>query len=228
MATVVRSGLRLDRDRKPGRGDRHRVNVSPTLPRERVPKPPPLRRERGERTLDLVFRACTYTTATREFEPVPRIQPEPDRGNEQQRADQSGSRAEDKQPEQRGRHTAGRRLSGPGEPTELLAARVVQRAASSPIAIMPLIVAPASDVSAAPAPRGTLPGGGNDSRSARAIPGPAVRRYPCFVPSRREFVPSTRSRAHIHRYCRVSAPGNGIGAGSVGYGEGADLQVEIN
>jgi hypothetical protein len=32
MTTVARSGLCLDRDRNPGRGDRDRVNASPTLP----------------------------------------------------------------------------------------------------------------------------------------------------------------------------------------------------
>ena len=96
------------------------------------------------------------------------------------------------------------------------AARVVQHAASSPIASMPLIVAPASDVSPAPTPRGTPPRQRERRTAGRATPGRGVRRYPCFVPNRREFVPLTRSRAHIHRYCRVSASGNGTGASSVG------------
>ena len=74
MAPVVRSGLRLDRDRNPGRRDRHRVDVSPALPRQRVPKPPPLRLERGERALHLVLRVGADSTATSERKPVPSVE----------------------------------------------------------------------------------------------------------------------------------------------------------
>jgi hypothetical protein len=90
---------------------------------------------------------------------------------------------------------------------------------------MPPIVAPAADV---PQPQILTgpPWRANNGRLARATPDPGVRGYPCFVATRREFVPSARSRAHIHRYCRVSAPGNGIGANSGLYGESADLQAE--
>ena len=52
---VVDPGLRLDRDRDAGRGDRDRVDVSPALPPQRVPQPPPLRHEGGKRVLHLVF-----------------------------------------------------------------------------------------------------------------------------------------------------------------------------
>jgi hypothetical protein len=65
MATVVRSGLRLDNDRNAGRGDRYRVDVSPALPGQRVTQPPALRPQRRERALDLVFRASADSTAKR-------------------------------------------------------------------------------------------------------------------------------------------------------------------
>jgi hypothetical protein len=91
---------------------------------------------------------------------------------------------------------------------------------------MPRIVALTSDVAAAPGSSRDLPWRGNDIRLARATPEPGVRGYPCLVSTRIEFVPSARSRAHIHRYCRVSALGDGIGASSGGYGESADLQAE--
>jgi hypothetical protein len=70
MATIVRPGLCLDRDGNAGGSNRHRVKVSPTLPRQRVPKPPPLGLERGERALHLVLRAGADSTATSEQKPV--------------------------------------------------------------------------------------------------------------------------------------------------------------
>jgi hypothetical protein len=70
MATVVRPALRLDRDGDADRRDRHRVDVSPAVPRQRVPKPPPLGLERGERALHLVLRAGADSTATSEQKPV--------------------------------------------------------------------------------------------------------------------------------------------------------------
>jgi hypothetical protein len=40
VTRVVGPGFRLDRDSHAGGGDRHRVDVSPTLPRQRMPQPP--------------------------------------------------------------------------------------------------------------------------------------------------------------------------------------------
>jgi hypothetical protein len=224
VALVIGPRFRLDRNCNPGRGDRHRVDVSPPLPREGMPQPPALRLKGRERALDLVFRAGTHATAASKREPVPRLEAESDGGEEQQTADQRGSRARDQHPQQRGRGAAGRRPPSPGEPAELLAARVVQSGTSSPIASMPRIVAPPSDVSQPRLLTGP-PWRGNNGQPGRATPDPGARGYPCFVPTRREFVPSARSRAHTHRYSRVSAPGNGIGTNSVGYGESADLQA---
>jgi len=56
MTSVVCPGLGLDRDGDPAGRDRHRVDVTLALPRQRVPKPPPLRLESGERALHLVLR----------------------------------------------------------------------------------------------------------------------------------------------------------------------------
>src|SRR5664280_701740 len=107
MATVVRSGFYLDRDRNAGGRDRHRVDVSPALPRQRVPQPPALRPEGGERALHLVLRASAYSTATSERKPVASVETQP------------------------GDHASQRRLSGVREPAILLATRVVHAAIAS-------------------------------------------------------------------------------------------------
>jgi hypothetical protein len=93
---VARMEERLSR----GRRDRHRVDVSLALPRQRVPKPPPLRLERGERALHLVLRVGADSTATSERKPVPGVETQPDGHDEQQPADRRRSRARDYQPEQ--------------------------------------------------------------------------------------------------------------------------------
>src|SRR5206468_1894613 len=101
MATTVRSGLRLDCDRDPSRGDRHRVNVSPALPPERMPQPPPLRPQRRKRALNVVLRASADTATPGEREPVASIEPEPDRGDKQQAGEGHRSRTPDDKSEQR-------------------------------------------------------------------------------------------------------------------------------
>ena len=48
--------------------------MSLALPRQRVPKPPPLRLQRRERGLHLVLRVGADTTATSERKPVPSVE----------------------------------------------------------------------------------------------------------------------------------------------------------
>src|ERR1019366_9801057 len=93
VAHVVAPGLGLDRDRHAGGGDRHRVDLSPALPWQRVPKPPALRLEGGERTLDIILRAGADSTATSGRKPVPSVETEPDGREEQQPAERRRSRA---------------------------------------------------------------------------------------------------------------------------------------
>jgi len=57
MMSVVRPGLRLDRDGNAARRDRHRVDVSPALPRQRMSQPPALGLQRRKRALNGVLRA---------------------------------------------------------------------------------------------------------------------------------------------------------------------------
>ena len=87
VAHVVAPGLGLDRDRHAGGGDRHRVDVSPASPWQRVPKPPALRLEEGERAMHLVLRAGADSTAIRERKPVPSAEPQPYGCEEQQPAE---------------------------------------------------------------------------------------------------------------------------------------------
>jgi hypothetical protein len=131
MATVVRPGLRLDRDDDADRRDRHRVDVSPALPRQRVPKPPPLGLERGERALHLVLRAGADSTATSERKPVSSVETQPYGWQKQQPGDRRRSRARDHKSEQRGDDASQARFAGVREPAILLATRVVHAAIAS-------------------------------------------------------------------------------------------------
>ena len=123
MTSVERSGLSLDgflpRGGNAGGRDRHRVDVPLTLPRQRVPKPPPLRLERGERALHLVFRAGADTTATSERKPAPSIETQPDGRENQQPAERRRSRDRNREPEQPDDDAFQRRLSGVREPAVL-------------------------------------------------------------------------------------------------------------
>ena len=139
MATVVRSGLRLDRDRNPGRGDRHRVNVSPTLPRQRMPQPPALRLQRRERTLHLVLRASTDAATTGEREPVASVEAEPERGEEQQPGERRRSRARRQParaaPRRRSPPPPGRRATDAGTAVDARSSTdVLTRSADLPVA----------------------------------------------------------------------------------------------
>ncbi len=85
VTLVVGPGLGLDRDRWPGWGDRHRVDVAPGPPRQRVPKPPPVHPESGDRALHLVLRACPDPAPTNERKPVASVHAQPD-GREEREA----------------------------------------------------------------------------------------------------------------------------------------------
>ena len=89
MTSVVCPGLRLDRYRDPVRGDRHRVDVSPTLPRQRMPQPPALRLQRCQRALDGVLRAGPDPAPASEREPVARAQAERSGDDEQAHGDET-------------------------------------------------------------------------------------------------------------------------------------------
>ena len=130
MALVVRPGLRFDRNRNPGRGDRHRVNVSRTPPGQRVPQPPAVCLQRRERTMHLVLRASTDAATTGECEPVPSVEAEPERDDEQQPLERPRSRAPDHQREQhRGGAPRGRPARAQQTPV-LLSTRVIQPTSS--------------------------------------------------------------------------------------------------
>jgi hypothetical protein len=129
MAPVVGSGLRLDCDRNPGRGDRHRVDISRSLPPKRVPQPPALGPERHECTLHVVLRASTYATPTGESEPVASADTEHHGEHQEQRAGHGSTDGDDAHSED-GRHRARQgQTSSPQRPSVLLAARVVRHTA---------------------------------------------------------------------------------------------------
>ncbi len=111
------------------RRDRDRVDVS--LPRQRVPQPPPLRLERGERPLHFVLRAGADSTTTNERKPVPSVETEPNGHEEQRPGERDRSGARDHEPEQGGDDASERRLAGVGEPAILLATRVVHAATAA-------------------------------------------------------------------------------------------------
>lgn len=96
-----------------------------------MPKAPPLRPERGECALNLVLREGADSTATSERKPVPSVDTQPDRGEEQQPAERRCTRTRDDQPEQPGDDASQRRPSGVREPAILLATRVVHAATAS-------------------------------------------------------------------------------------------------
>jgi hypothetical protein len=123
----------FDHDGNAGGRARHRVDVSLALPRQRVPQPPPLRLEKGERPPHLVLRAGADSTATSERKPVPSVETQPDRGEEQQPGQRRRSRACNHKPAQRGDDASQARFAGVSEPAILLTACVVHPAtASSP------------------------------------------------------------------------------------------------
>jgi hypothetical protein len=131
MGAVVASRLSLDDDDDPIRCDRHRVNVSPTLPRQRAPQPPPLRLESGEHAPHLVLRTGADPTPTSEREPVARPQAERSGADEQAESDETRPHAGGPQAKQRGGGGPDPGLAGAREPALLLASRVVHAATAS-------------------------------------------------------------------------------------------------
>ena len=129
MAPVVGSGLRLDRDRNPGRRDRHRVDISRSLPPKRVPQSPALGAERHECTLHVVLRAGTDATTTGECEPVASADTEHHGDDQEQRAGHASTDGHDAHSEDGRRRARQGQSSGPHRPSVLLAARVVRHAA---------------------------------------------------------------------------------------------------
>ncbi len=122
---VVRPGLGLDRDGDPAGRDRHRVDVSPTLPRQRMPQPPALRLQRCQRALDGVLRAGPDPTPASEREPVARAQAERSGDDEQAHGDESRTHAGGPQAKERGADGPDPRFAGAREPAVLLAPRIV-------------------------------------------------------------------------------------------------------
>ena len=98
MTSFVRPGLRLDRDGDPAGRDRHRVDVSPALPRQRMPQPPALRLQRCERALDGVLRAGPDPAAASEREPVAGVEPESERYEEHEPPSDRRTHADERQP----------------------------------------------------------------------------------------------------------------------------------
>jgi hypothetical protein len=111
--------------RHPRRGDRDRVNVSATLPSQRMAHPPALHLQPSERALDVFLRAGTNPTAASQRQPMARVQAQHPRGEEQTYAEESSTRARRPQTEQRNHGAADRRFAGAREPAVLLAPCIV-------------------------------------------------------------------------------------------------------
>jgi len=92
-----------------------------------VPKPPPLRLERGERALHLVLRTSADATTASEGEPVASVDAQPDGHDEEQPGDRRRSRGRDRdrEPEQRQDGATKSRLASADTTAILLAASVV-------------------------------------------------------------------------------------------------------
>jgi len=125
MAIVVPPGLRLDRDGNAGRRDRHRIDVSMALPRERVAQPPALRLERCQRVLDGVLRLDPDPAPTSEREPVARAQAKRSGNDEEAIGDETRTHAGSPQAKERGDDRLDARFAGAREPAVLLAPRIV-------------------------------------------------------------------------------------------------------
>ena len=96
-----------------------------------MPQPPALRLEGRKRAMDLVLRASTDSTATSERKPVASPKGQPEGREEQQAGERRRPGTCGHEPEQDRDYGAQRRLAGVGEPTVLLAARIVQAPAAS-------------------------------------------------------------------------------------------------
>ena len=187
--------LRLDRDRNPGRGDRHRVNVSPTLPPQRMPQPPALRPQRLKRTLHVVLRASTDAATTGEREPVASVEAESERGEDQQPGERPRPSARDKQREQRRGDAPRRRPAGTRQTPVLLSTRVIQSTSSlaggsSDASAGGALSSRSASATAAVSHPGCLPGASN---VAWRIASRAV--VPCF---QSRCPPRRASHSHCH------------------------------
>ena len=89
------------------------------------------RLQRRERALHLVLRVGADTTATSERKPVPGVETQPYRGEEQQPGERRRSRARRDNAEQRGDNASQARFAGVREPAILLTTGVVHAATAS-------------------------------------------------------------------------------------------------
>ena len=183
MALVVRPGLDLDRCGDPGWRDRDRVDVSPTLPRQRMPQPPALRLQRCQRALDGVLRAGPDSTPASEREPVARAQAKRSGDDEETPGDETRTHAGGPQAKEGGADRPDPRFAGAREPAVLLAPRIVDpvcpddhRSSSSALARVRRPAATSAACRAPEAPLGGSPRGPSSPAGSRAAqPGaPAI------------------------------------------------------
>ena len=99
VTRVEHPRLGLDRESDAGRGDRDRVDVSSSSPRQRVAQPPTFTLEPRERPLDLVLRAGADPAAARKRQPATRVHAERHGAAQQQpaRGHRSGAGREESQ-----------------------------------------------------------------------------------------------------------------------------------
>ena len=120
MATLVRSGLRLDRDGYPGRGDRHRVDVSrhpATRANVASATPPPAA---AQAPADRVLRAAPTRLRPARRTSGARADAEPKRAEEQQHAASERRPGAARHEGKECRASPRRRLAGTREPTPVL------------------------------------------------------------------------------------------------------------
>ncbi len=158
MAPVVRSCLRLNRDRNAGGRDRHRVDVCLPLPRQRVAQRPPLRLQRRERALDGILRAGADPTPASQRPPATCIKTEPERREEQDACQRVGARVQERHRQEDGGAARRRRGAGPRHAAVLLATRGVHPV---PADIRAAIAPPLGDARARSADLPSRPGYGS-------------------------------------------------------------------
>jgi hypothetical protein len=102
VTSVVGPGFGLDHNPDPGGGDRHRVDVAPALPGQRMSQPPALSVEGLECALHFVLRASADATTTSKRKPMASVEPERCGCEEQQPGERRRSCARGQKPEQPG------------------------------------------------------------------------------------------------------------------------------
>jgi hypothetical protein len=123
--TAVGSGLRLDHDRDPGRGDRHRVDISWPLPRKRVAQPPALGRSGITARCTSSSEPAPARLRPGERDPVASTDTEHHGNDQEQRAGHGSTAGHDAHSEDGRRRARQSQAGGAQRPSELLAARVV-------------------------------------------------------------------------------------------------------